>query len=143
MAKYQLLSYDCENGIKVEGYFSTHEEAYQAILDDIADWNISESFVFPEYETIKPNNCGHCIFDEEETERGVCYFDSVYFWDDYDTAYHIVKLPMIADKQEAEKYCDAIRTVISFLDANEQYGDDWKEEIDTLTNLIIAIYQWD
>lgn len=143
MKKYQLVSYDYENGITIEGYFNTHKEAYQAILDDIANWNNSESFTFPKHETIKSNNCRHCIFDEEEVERGICYSDSVYFWDDYDTTYHIVKLPMIADKEEAEKYCDAIRTVISFLDANEQYGDDWKEEIDTLTNLIIAIYQWD
>lgn len=36
------------------------------------------------------------------------------------------------DNGKIETYLDCIHTVISFLADNEQYGDDWGEEINTL-----------
>ena len=36
--------------------------------------------------------------------------------------------------------CESLRTVICFLYENEQYGDDWSEEIEDL-NLILEILQ--
>lgn len=45
------------------------------------------------------------------------------------------------DTKKIEAYEDMILTLITFLGENEQYGDDWSEEIDGLENLLDDI-QW-
>ena len=40
------------------------------------------------------------------------------------------------DVDEGEEYMNVLENVITFLKENEQYGDDWQEEIKTLENLI-------
>ena len=45
------------------------------------------------------------------------------------------------DTKKLEIYEDVIRTVITFLAENEQYGDDWAEEIDVLEDLLDNVKQ--
>lgn len=45
-------------------------------------------------------------------------------------------MKQVFDNGKIETYSDCIRTVMSFLKENEQYGDDWSEEIKTLNDLL-------
>lgn len=46
------------------------------------------------------------------------------------------------DTKKIEAYEDMLRSVITFLAENEQYGDDWSEEIDGLENLLDDIQHY-
>lgn len=48
---------------------------------------------------------------------------------------------METKKISDEKKLDALNTVLSFLWENQQYGDDWKEEILVLESLAEDLYE--
>ena len=140
---FQLLCYDCENGIDVVGYYNTREETYKTIFSDVSKWSGYEDgkVCFPKYEDISPTSFDEYIYLPRNGEPvGICYYDAVALWNNFDTWYQIVELPpMKMDNAKVEAYADTIRTVVSFLRENEEYGDDWGEEIKTLDALLDEI----
>lgn len=48
---------------------------------------------------------------------------------------------METEKISDEKKLDALNTVLSFLWENQQYGDDWREEIACLEAIAEEIYE--
>ena len=140
---FQLLRYDCENGINVLGYYCSRKEAYKTIFSDVLEWSASKKgeLCFPKYEDISPASYDDYIYLSRNGEPvGACYSDGVALWDDFDTWYQIIELPsMKMDNAKIEAYADTIRTIISFLRENEEYGDDWSEEIKNLDSLLDEI----
>lgn len=140
---FQLIRYDCEDSITVMGYYDSHKEAYESIFADIIEWGeyYDSKFVLPEYENIQPDNYDNYMYSSLTLkEVGICYYDAAAFWGDFDAWYQIVELPsMKMNSSKAKTYTDTLRTVISFLRENEEYGDDWSEEIKNLDSLLDEI----